>query len=306
VTTTPAPDDSIPFTDAHVHFWDHSLPGVRWRFLEPDFDHPRLKGTQRLDAPRYSSEEFLAEAGDHAPSKLIHVQCAMATPDPTQETTWLASMTETTGFPTAIVAGCQLRLPDAGDVLRANAAASSLVRGVRDLTITGDVDASEVRSAFDAAAEVNASVELMLPLEHYDSVARLAGEWPAVTIVLGHAGQPLERDAAYLDRWTAALAELADRVPNVVLKVSAVASSADPQWTTDSIRPWVLGAIESFTAERCMLASNWPIDRLYGTYPRLIGAYREIIAVLPEHDQQAVLHATADRLYRVSPRPATN
>ena len=26
-----------PFTDAHVHFWDHTLPGMRWRFLEPDF-----------------------------------------------------------------------------------------------------------------------------------------------------------------------------------------------------------------------------------------------------------------------------
>jgi predicted TIM-barrel fold metal-dependent hydrolase len=300
VTTPPAPDDSIPFTDAHVHFWDHSLPGVRWRFLESDFDHPRLKGTQRLDAPRYSSEEFLSEAGEQAPSKLIHVQCAMATPDPIQETMWLASMAEATGFPTAIVAGCQLRQADAGDVLLANASASSLVRGVRDLTISGGVDASEVRSAFDAAAEVNASVELMLPLEHYGSVARLAGEWPAVTIVLGHAGQPLERDEAYFDRWTAALATLADRVPNVVLKVSAIASSADPQWTTESIRPWVLGAVQSFTARRCMLASNWPIDRLYGTYPRLIGAYREIIGVLPEHDQRAVLHETADRLYGVS------
>ncbi len=300
MTTPPPPNSSIPFTDAHVHFWDHSLPGVRWRFLEPDFDHPRLKGTQRLDAPRYSPEEMLAEAGEQAPSKLIHVQCAMATPDPTQETMWLDSLAEATGFPTAIVAGCQLRQPDAGDVLLANAAASSLVRGVRDLTISSGVDASEVRPAFDAAAEVDASVELMLPLEHYDSIARLAEEWPAVTLVLGHAGQPLERDQAYFDRWTAALAELADRVPNVVLKLSAIASSADPAWTAESIGPWVLGAIESFTAERCMLASNWPIDRLYGTYPRLIGAYRQIVSVLSEHDQAAVLHETADRVYRVS------
>ena len=49
-----------PFTDAHVHFWDHSLPGMRWRFLESDFEHPRLKGTQRLDAPRYGPTELLA------------------------------------------------------------------------------------------------------------------------------------------------------------------------------------------------------------------------------------------------------
>ena len=52
-----------PFVDAHVHFWDHSVPGLRWRWLEPGFDHPRLKGTPSLDAPRYTTAEFLAETG---------------------------------------------------------------------------------------------------------------------------------------------------------------------------------------------------------------------------------------------------
>jgi predicted TIM-barrel fold metal-dependent hydrolase len=290
---------SQPFTDAHVHFWDHAQPGMRWRFLEPDFDHPRLKGTQALDVAKYTPTELLAEAGEQAPSKLVHIQCAMPTPDPVQETAWLSGFAHDTGFPTAIVAGCRLRDPDAGAVLRANAAASPLVRGVRDLTIAGDVDPQQVRPAFEAAAELDASIELMVPFQHYESIARLAEEWPGVTIVLGHAGQPLERNQAYFTRWTGALAELAGRVPNVVLKVSAVASSADPAWTVDTIRAWVLGAIESFGAARCMLASNWPIDRLYGTYPRLVDGYRQIISVLTEHDQRAVLHATADRVYRI-------
>ena len=288
-----------PFTDAHVHFWDHSLPGMRWRFLEPDFDHPRLKGTHRLDASRYTPPELLAEAGDQAPAKLVHIQCAMAGGDPVQETAWLDSVAADTGFPTAIVAGCHVRDPDAGEVLRANAAVSSLVRGVRDLTVVGSVDPAEVRSAFAAAADLGASVELMLPIEHYGSIARLAATWPQVTIVLGHAGQPLERGADDRDRWATALAELAGRVPNVVLKLSAIASSADPNWTTASIRPWVLAAIEAFGAGRCMFASNWPIDRLYGTYPRLIGAYREIVSSLPSSEQVAVLHGTADRVYRI-------
>ena len=81
---------SEPFTDAHVHFWDHALPGLRWRFLEPDFDHPRLKGTQRLDAPRFGPDELLAEASDQRPDKVVHIQCALLpAPTPTQETAWL-------------------------------------------------------------------------------------------------------------------------------------------------------------------------------------------------------------------------
>jgi predicted TIM-barrel fold metal-dependent hydrolase len=288
-----------PFTDAHVHFWDHSLPGMRWRFLEPDFEHPRLKGTQRLDAPRYGPSEMLAEAGSERPDKVVHIQCAMQPlPHPTQETDWLEQLAVSHGYPHAIVAGCRLREPDAGDVLAANAKAPRF-RGVRDLSVIGPVVPDEVERAFDAAAAHDASVELMLSMEHYDSVARLAERWPDVTIVLGHAGQPLARDRDYLDRWSDALAELAAGAPNVVLKLSAIASSADPDWTVASVRACVRPAIVAFGADRCMFASNWPIDRLYGSYPTLLAAYREIASELTPAEGAAVLHGTADRVYRI-------
>ena len=289
----------MTFTDAHVHFWDHALRGMRWRFLEPDFEHPRLKGMHRLDAPRYGPEELLAEAGEERPDKIVHIQCAtIPAPSPTYETEWLESLADASGWPNAIVAGCRLREPDAGAVLAANAAFPRF-RGVRDLTVSDTVTPEDVRGAFDAAAEHAASVELMLPLEHYDSVARLAERWPDVTIVLGHAGQPLARDSRYVAHWSAALAVLAGAAPNIVLKLSAIASSADSAWTVDSVRPVVLRAIEAFGVDRCMFATNWPIDRLYGTYPRLIRAYRQIAEELPERDQAALLHGTADRVYRI-------
>lgn len=290
---------SEPFTDAHVHFWDHALPGMRWRFLEPDFEHPRLKGTQRLDAPRFGPDELLAESGVERPDKMVHIQCALLpAPTSTRETEWLESLADAGGYPQAIVAGCRLRDPDAGAVLAANAGYPRF-RGVRDLSVTGAVTPGEVRGAFDAAEAHQASVELMLPLEHYDSLVRLAEQWPSVTIVLGHAGQPLGRDAEYLTTWSAALADVANAAPNVVLKLSAIASSADPAWTVDSLRPAVLHAVAAFGADRCMFASNWPIDRLYGDYQRLIGAYREIASELTADEQAAVLHGTADRVYGI-------
>jgi len=154
---------SEPFTDAHVHFWDHALPGLRWRFLEPDFDHPRLKGTQRLDAPRFGPDELLAEAGDQRPDKVVHIQCALLpATTPTQETAWLESLADDGGYPQAIVAGCRLRDPDAAAVLVANAAYPRF-RGVRDLSVMGAVTPSEVAGAFHAAAEHGASIEHEVP-----------------------------------------------------------------------------------------------------------------------------------------------
>jgi predicted TIM-barrel fold metal-dependent hydrolase len=61
----------------------------------------------------------------------------------------------------------------------------------------------------------------------------------------------------------------------------------------------VLGCIEAFGADRCMLATNWPIDRLHGTYVRLVDAYREVIAELTPDERGAVLHRTAERVYRL-------
>jgi len=284
-----------PFTDAHVHFWDHGVPGLRWRFLEPGFEHPRLRNTQSLDAPAYGPAELAAEAGAQRPDRTIHVQCAYAE-DPLLENHFIDGLARRTGSPDAFVAGARLRDAAVAELIERHAAWNRC-RGVRDLTVQGSVTPDEVAPAFDAARRHAISIELMLPPEHYGVITTLAQRWPDVTIVLGHAGQPAERTATYLGWWAAALANLAATTDGVVLKLSAIASSADPDWTTDSIRPCVTSAIEAFGPERCMLASNWPIDRLYGTYERLISAYREIIAPMSPDERRAVLSGTAARVY---------
>ena len=117
-------------------------------------------------------------------------------------------------------------------------------------------------------------------------------------LVLGHAGLPLERTAAYRAAWQQAMSALA-ATPNVVCKISALASGSDPNWTVESLRPWVLGCVEAFGPSRCMLATNWPIDRLHGSYQQLVDAYREILGELAPDERAALFHGTAERVYRL-------
>jgi predicted TIM-barrel fold metal-dependent hydrolase len=289
---------SEPFVDAHVHFWDHAVAGLGWPWLEPGFTHPRLKEMHRLDAPRYGPPELREEAGDGAPAKVVHVQCAAQTEDAALETRWLSGLADDTGWPNAIIGFCRLRSASAPAVLAANAGFERF-RGVRDMSVTGAVEPSEVADGLDAAAEFGALVELQLPYEHVGTLRALAERWPTVTFVLGHAGQPEQRTPEYLAEWSQALASLAGAAPNVVVKISAIASAADPFWTVDSLRPLVLACLEAFGVERSVLATNWPVDRLHGRYADLVGAYRSIVAELPAEDQAAVLHGTAERLYRI-------
>ena len=182
-------------------------------------------------------------------------------------------------------------------MLAANAAYPRF-RGVRDLSGDGCGEPSAVAGAFDAAAEHGASIELMLPLEHYDSLVALADHWPGVTIVLGHAGQPLERDPEYLGGWSAALTALAGAAPNVVLKLSAIASSADPAWTVDSVRPFVLPRSRcSAPTAACAPATGRSTACTATTQPhsRLSPDRRRAV----RGRRPAVLHGTADRVYRI-------
>jgi predicted TIM-barrel fold metal-dependent hydrolase len=74
---------------------------------------------------------------------------------------------------------------------------------------------------------------------------------------------------------------------NVVCKISSVGRASDPDWTVESLRPWILGCIETFGADRCMLGTKRPVNRLFGSYLDVIAAYREIVDELSDREQDA-------------------
>jgi predicted TIM-barrel fold metal-dependent hydrolase len=56
-----------------------------------------------------------------------------------------------------------------------------------------------------------------------------------------------------------------------------------------------------FGAERTLFGSNFPIEKLWTSYPELITAHRAAAAQLPAADQRHLLHHTAARVYRLAP-----
>jgi len=73
----------------------------------------------------------------------------------------------------------------------------------------------------------------------------------------------------------------------------------DHNWTTESIRPFLLEAIEAFAPARCMFGSNFPVDKLYGSFDRLFSAYYEIVADFSDDEKRAMFYDTAALVYRL-------
>jgi predicted TIM-barrel fold metal-dependent hydrolase len=288
-----------PFIDTHIHFWDHSVPGLEWAWLQPGYTFRKWAAVAELDAPRYSVPEYVAEAAGTGLAGCVHVQAAEPLERPVLETEWLESVADEHGMPNGIVGRCLLHRPGAPDVLRDHAR-HGRVRGVRDHESAKHLVVVDIVPAMDVLAELGFSVELRRAHDQFDVLEQIADRWPTVTLALSHACLPLERTPGDLAAWSAAMARVARR-PNVVCKISAVAGASDPDWTAASIRPWILSCVETFGADRCMLGSNFPVDRLFGSLPALVEGYREATADLNAPERAAIFHRTAERVYGLDP-----
>ena len=125
----------------------------------------------------------------------------------------------------------------------------------------------------------------------------IAEKSPDLTISLDHAGFPRERTPEYFGQWREALVDVAG-APNVVVKISGL-GMGDTRWTVDSLRPWVLSCIEAFGVERSFFGTNWPVGRIFSSYPDVVNAYAEIIAGFTPDEQEAMFSRNAERIFRI-------
>ena len=285
-----------PFVDTHVHYWDLKDPSLAYVWLERDWVHPILGDIDAIKVLRYMAPEFVAETRFQNVTKAIHVQAAIGIADPVEETRWLQEQADATGFPHGIVAHCDLASPDAAATIERHLAYPNL-RGIRDFG-QGDYLADPTwQAGYALLAEHDLVFCLDVIWENLGKARALAEKTPDVVLCIDHAGFPRARDDEYFRNWRAAMEDVA-QAENVVCKVSGL-GMCDPQWTVDSIRPWVLACLEAFGVERTFFGTNWPVDRLYSSYGDVLNAYEEIVADLTDAEQTALFSANAERIFRI-------
>jgi predicted TIM-barrel fold metal-dependent hydrolase len=286
----------IPFVDSHVHFYDLQHPRLEYGWLQPGVKHHILEAVEPIQAQRYWADDWIAESRFSNVVKSIHVECAVGTPDPVEETRWLQAFADRLGHPHGIVAEVHLAQRDAGDVIAQHLDFPNM-RGVRDFGVGEYLLDPAWRRGFAYLRQHDLVYCVDPRPETLAQIKDLALAFPDTTISLDHAGFPLSRDDDYLAFWRAGMASLAE-APNVIVKVSAL-GMGDPRWTVDSMRPLVLHAIESFGVERTIFGTNWPVDRLFSSYPDVIDAYAAIIADLSHAEQVALFSGNAERYFRI-------
>lgn len=294
--------------DAHHHLWDLETNNYPW-LVEP-IDH--FAGDYSAIRRTYLVSDFLADAKSVDLVKSVHVQAEFDhDDDPVKETAWLQAVADdpaSRGIPNAIVGFADLADAGVEDVLARHAEFPNM-RGIRHmLNFSSDAGLRFAErgdlmtdpqwlAGYRMLAKYDLSFDLQVWPWQLKESAQLAKKIPEVPVILDHTGMPLRRGVDDLDEWRDGLRALAEAA-NVSVKISGLVMM-DRQWTPDSLRPFVLEAIDILGVDRCMFASNFPVDSLFAGYTALWGALDAITVDFSEEERRKLFRDNAERYYRI-------
>jgi predicted TIM-barrel fold metal-dependent hydrolase len=292
---------STPLVDAHQHFWDPRVNYHPWLCDETPI--PFRYGDYRAIRRPYLPADYLADAEPYEITSTVYVEAEWDPRDPFGEMRYVDELRHKTGLPTVAVAQAWLDRDDAADVLERQAA-FPFVRGIRhkpranrspaDAAPGGMTDATW-RAGFALLARHRLRFDLQTPWWHLGEAAQLARDFPGTQIVLNHTGLPADRTVEGIAAWREKMAVLA-QCPNVALKISGLGVPGRP-WTAGANRDIVLTTIDLFGVDRCMFASNFPVDGLCGTFDAIYSGFQEIVRGFSPPDQRSLFHDNAIRIY---------
>lgn len=307
--------------DPHFHLWDIAAR-----------PNPNLGAAVEENLPRYVAADYLADMSQ-LPSPLeascsVHVETVVgqvdggAVIDSVAETRFVVDQMATTAHPTGIVAYVHLGRDTAAAARQLDAhaeAANGGLRGVRmilnhhpdnpQLTWPQVEHGEFLRSPLFAEGiallgERGLSFDLQCNPHQFVDAAAVFGGVPQTPVIIDHLGSFHDgEDAAYEQMWRDGMQQLA-ALPHVYIKLSMLFFCAANYHTDSSkeahVRGLVLDAIEMFGVERCMFASNYPVDRIQGIdINTLYGRFLDWTADLSTSERQSLFHDTAVTAYHM-------
>jgi predicted TIM-barrel fold metal-dependent hydrolase len=244
---------------------------------------------------RFDVDTYASEAARWNVEKFVNVAAATG-PHSIDETIELDGNARARGGPDAIVGGLPPTetVTEAAELLDRQMSASRF-RGVRPMGIyEGPLPAAGV---LDALQERSLLFELMThPDRLRQAAAQLAG-FEDLIVVVEHTGWPRSNSDEERALWQGGIDALADLGDNVVCKLSGLAMPFG-SISVDAFAPWFEYAIDAFGTDRCMFASNFPVDAMYGTFDDLYTVFNAVTAGLDGESREKLFAGNAERVYR--------
>lgn len=278
----------FPLIDAHVHFYDLARTSHAW-----------LAGSAAINRS-FGPADLEAARGATAIDRLVFVEAGADPGQHLAEARWASELAAADPRIGAIVAHAPLESAGAEADLEL-LGALPLVRGVRRL-IQGESDPSfclEPEFIRNVRRLPRHNFSFDICVKHFALVyaLELARLCPDTLFILDHIGKPDIR-RRLIEPWRSQLREIA-LLPNVLCKLSGVATEAAADWSAADLAPYIHHAIECFGFDRLMFGSDWPVATLAVDYPGWVAQVDAAIAGTSAAERRQLFRDTAKRAYRL-------
>ena len=298
---------SGPITDPHQHLWDYKYKYAHgWLQTE---SHP-WTGDWTMLANNYLIEDYFEDIKNQNITKSVHVEAEWNDePGAWGETQWLHEINKNHNFPNSIVGHVNLSNNDVEEVINKHLEASNLFVGIRHNQFNHDKDKDFIFSDinhmqsdlwlknFKLLEKYNLSFDLGCFYNQLSDGANVAKNNPNISMILNHVGQPIKREKEEFERWKSGI-KLISENQNVNCKLSGV-TMTDHNWTNESIKEIFNYVIDCFGIDRCVVASNFPVDKLFGSYDKIYNAYKEVLSQYSEDENRKLFQFNANRIYKI-------
>eukprot|EP01060_Flectonema_neradi_P000302 TRINITY_DN10200_c0_g2_i1.p1 TRINITY_DN10200_c0_g2~~TRINITY_DN10200_c0_g2_i1.p1 ORF type:complete len:437 (+),score=61.76 TRINITY_DN10200_c0_g2_i1:71-1381(+) len=174
-----------------------------------------------------------------------------------------------------------------------------------------DVRSEKFLKGFALLEKYDLSYDCWLFHTELNDLIYLAQKFPNTTIICDHVALPIpEPNQNTRATWKLQMQTLS-ACPNVRVKLSGMGMAVTelgfdklPKPATSSElaqgwAPYYLHVICCFGSNRCMFASNFPVDKVSGGYTTHFNAHKLIVKDLPEEDKHNLFYQTAVDTYKI-------
>ena len=301
--------DNIKIVDAHHHLWDLNNADTKYSWLMVT-EGEAFFGDYAAIRKSYLLKDYIEDAKNQNIIKSVHVQAEHDDDKPVNETAWLQNLADThsSKLPNAIVAFADFSKNNVSEILDAHQEYKN-TRGIRQI-LSYNKDEPKYSHAtedfmknstwvenFKYIRNRNLSFDIQIYKHQMEDAVNLANKYNDVLFILNHTGEPCYQSKEYIESWEQNMTKLA-KCENVVVKISGL-GMFDPNWTIDSTRIFVEKTIQIFGIERCMFASNFPVDKIFNTFDTYWNSFKEITKNYSENDKKLLFSSNAEKYYRI-------
>ena len=300
---------NIPIVDAHHHLWDLNNEHTKYSWLMVT-EGEAFFGDYAAIRKSYLLEDYIKDAQNQNLIKSVHVQAEHDDDKPINETAWLQSLADnhSSKLPNAIVAFADFSKDNIVEILDGHQEYKN-TRGIRQILSFNKEEPKYSHASEDFMKNTtwvenfknirnrNLSFDIQIYKHQMQDAADLANKYDDVLFILNHTGEPCYQTEEYIHSWEENMKKLA-KCENVVAKISGL-GMFDPQWTIDSTRIFVEKTIQIFGIDRCMFASNFPVDKIFNTFDNYWESFKEITKNYSENDKKLLFSSNAEKFYRI-------